>query len=115
MVIKAEKQGDGAFRLEDDKELMHEFTYSGALSFCRRRYSRDLESIDIVVSGIPYDNAVTNRQARALDPEPSEQPHHNWQSCLTFPTDSNHLGICQSLIMEIAKLIHINRQVCLIQ
>ncbi len=31
MVIKAEKQGDGAFRLEDDKELMHEFTYSPIL------------------------------------------------------------------------------------
>jgi len=41
MSKETEKQGDGAFRLEDNRELIHEFTYSGALSFCRRKYSRD--------------------------------------------------------------------------
>jgi agmatinase len=43
-------------------------TYGGALSFARRRYSRDLAGVDIVVSGIPYDNAVTYRSGCRLGP-----------------------------------------------
>lgn len=36
-------------------------TYGGALSFLRRRYTRDLEGADVVVSGIPFDAATSNR------------------------------------------------------
>jgi agmatinase len=43
-------------------------TYAGALSFCRRKYSRNLNGVDVVVSGIPYDNAVTNRPGTRLGP-----------------------------------------------
>ena len=68
MVTENKKQGDGAFRLENDRELMHEFTYSGALSFCRRRYSRDMRHAEVVVTGIPYDNAVTNRPGTRFGP-----------------------------------------------
>ena len=83
MVKNNEKQGDGAFRIKNDRELVHEFTYAGALSFCRRRYSRDLEDIDVVISGIPYDNAVTNRPGtrfgpravRAASSQLAELPH----------------------------------------
>ena len=83
MVKISKKQGDGAFRLENDRELIHEFTYSGALSFCRRRYSRDTKDIEVVVSGIPYDNAVTNRPGtrfgpraiRAASSQLAELPH----------------------------------------
>ena len=68
MSQETEKQGDGAFRLEDNRELIHEFTYSGALSFCRRKYSRDTKNVEVVVSGIPYDNAVTNRPGTRFGP-----------------------------------------------
>ena len=68
MSKETEKQGDGAFRLEDNRELIHEFTYSGALSFCRRKYSRDTKGVEVVVSGIPYDNAVTNRPGTRFGP-----------------------------------------------
>ncbi len=36
-------------------------TFSGALSFMRRRYSRDLKGIDAVVWGVPFDCATSNR------------------------------------------------------
>ncbi|GIR33364.1 MAG: hypothetical protein CM15mP46_3590 [Alphaproteobacteria bacterium] len=37
-------------------------------SFARRRYSRSLENVEVVVSGIPYDCAVTNRSGCRLGP-----------------------------------------------
>lgn len=43
-------------------------TYGGALSFLRRRYSRDYVGADVVVSGLPYDAAVTYRPGARLGP-----------------------------------------------
>jgi agmatinase len=43
-------------------------TYGGALSFLRRRYTRELTGVDVVVSGIPYDGAVTHRPGARLGP-----------------------------------------------
>lgn len=43
-------------------------TYSGILSFMRFPYSRELEGVDVVVSGIPFDNAVTYRPGARLGP-----------------------------------------------
>ena len=60
--------GDSAFRLDKNHDSWPEMTYGGALSFARRRYSRDLDDVDVVVSGIPYDNAVTYRSGCRLGP-----------------------------------------------
>ncbi len=43
-------------------------TYGGALSFMRRRYSRDLAGVDAVVWGIPFDSATTNRPGARFGP-----------------------------------------------
>lgn len=56
-----DETGDFAFRSQETKGRWHEMTYGGALSFLRRRYTRDLTGVDVAVSGIPYDCAVTNR------------------------------------------------------
>ncbi len=61
-------QGDQAFRKQDVYGRWPEMTYGGALSFLRRRYSRDLAGIDVAVSGIPYDSAVTYRPGARLGP-----------------------------------------------
>ena len=37
-----------------------ESTYGGITSFMRRRYSRDLTGVDLVVSGVPFDTATSN-------------------------------------------------------
>ena len=64
----AETRGDQAFLNSGATGTWVEMTYGGALSFARRRYSRDLAGVDIVVSGIPYDNAVTYRSGCRLGP-----------------------------------------------
>ncbi len=60
--------GDAAFRAQDPHAAWPEMTYGGALSFLRRRYSRDLDSVDVAVMGVPYDAAVTYRPGCRLGP-----------------------------------------------
>lgn len=59
---------DGAFRRESPYGTAIEPTYSGALSFFRRRYSRDLQDIDIAFTGIPFDLSVSNRPGARFGP-----------------------------------------------
>jgi agmatinase len=61
-------KGDRAFRAESLLGRAPEMTFAGALSFLRRRYSRALEGVDVVVSGLPFDGAVTNRSGSRLGP-----------------------------------------------
>ena len=58
--------GDGAFRRESLQGSTIENTYAGALSFMRRRYTRDLSEADVVVSGVPLDLATTFRPGARL-------------------------------------------------
>lgn len=44
-------------------------TYAGALSFMRRRYTRDLAGVDVCVLGVPFDSAVSNRPGARLGPQ----------------------------------------------
>ncbi|MGR3757853.1 MAG: agmatinase [Tranquillimonas sp.] len=60
--------GDQAFRREGYLGRWPEMTYGGALSFLRRSYSRDAAAADVVVSGIPFDSAVTNRPGCRFGP-----------------------------------------------
>ncbi|NQV57546.1 MAG: agmatinase, partial [Rhodospirillales bacterium] len=60
--------GDQAFRKTELLGRQPEMTYGGALSFLRRRYSRDLTGADVAVSGVPYDGAVTYRPGARLGP-----------------------------------------------
>ena len=61
-------RGDAAFRAREDSAHWPEMTYGGALSFLRRRYSRDLSGVDVAVMGVPYDCAVTYRPGCRLGP-----------------------------------------------
>jgi agmatinase len=47
----------------------HEPTYGGALSFMRRRYSRDLAGVNVAVLGIPFDAATSNRPGARFGPQ----------------------------------------------
>ena len=62
----AKEQVDHAFTREDLRGLTNENTFGGALSFLRRRYTKDLTEVDIAVTGIPFDQAVTNRPGTRL-------------------------------------------------
>ncbi|MBK8770082.1 MAG: agmatinase [Rhizobiales bacterium] len=61
--------GDDAFRRTDLKGTNWEPTYAGALSFMRRKYTRDLAGVDIAVTGVPFDQAVSHRPGTRLGPE----------------------------------------------
>ncbi|MFY0660721.1 MAG: agmatinase [Shimia sp.] len=64
----AKTQVDMAFTRDDPRGLSFENTFGGATSFLRRRYSKDLTDVDIAVTGIPFDQAVTNRPGTRLGP-----------------------------------------------
>ncbi len=59
---------DQAFRKRKPLGRWPEPTYAGALSFLRRIYSRDLDNVDVAVSGIAYDCATTYRSGCRLGP-----------------------------------------------
>ncbi len=63
-----EFDSDLAFTRESDWGTIVEPSYGGATSFMRRRYSRDLDGVDVAVVGIPYDLATTNRSGARLGP-----------------------------------------------
>jgi agmatinase len=44
-------------------------TYAGALSFMRRRYTKNVRGADAIVWGIPFDAAVTNRPGARFGPQ----------------------------------------------
>jgi agmatinase len=61
--------GDDAFRRSDLKGTNWEATYAGALSFMRRKYTRDLKGVDIAITGVPFDQAVSHRSGTRMGPE----------------------------------------------
>lgn len=63
------KDWDNAFTGEDLRGTVKgPPSYAGALSFLRRRYSRDLAGVDVAVTGIPLDSATTNRPGARFGP-----------------------------------------------
>ena len=42
--------------------------YAGVLSFLRAKYTQDLTGVDIAVTGIPFDLAVSNRPGTRFGP-----------------------------------------------
>ena len=66
MTVK--KTGDLAITRDSLYGTISEPTYAGATSFMRRKYTQDLEGVDIAVSGVPLDTATTNRPGTRFGP-----------------------------------------------
>ena len=64
----AKNQIDQAFTRDDPRGLSFENAFSGATSFLRRRYSKDMSGFDLAVTGIPFDQAVTHRPGTRFGP-----------------------------------------------
>jgi agmatinase len=60
---------DNAFAGTSLRGGAQEPTFSGALSFMRRRYSRDLTGVDLAVWGVPFDSATSNRPGARFGPQ----------------------------------------------
>jgi agmatinase len=65
----ASKSIDNAFTASAVRGAATDPTYAGALSFMRRRYSKEIEGADAVVLGIPFDAAVSNRPGARFGPQ----------------------------------------------
>lgn len=64
----AKTQVDDAFTRQNMRGCSFENTFGGATSFLRRRYTKDLTGVDIAVTGVPFDQAVTNRTGTRMGP-----------------------------------------------
>lgn len=64
----AKTQVDMAFTRAEARGLAFENTFGGATSFLRRRYTKDLTGVDLAVTGVPFDQAVTNRPGTRFGP-----------------------------------------------
>lgn len=64
----AKTQVDLAFTSDGRHGLVNENTFGGATSFLRRQYSKDLTGADLAITGIPFDQAVTNRPGARFGP-----------------------------------------------
>jgi len=64
----AKTEVDAAFTRADLKGLSFENAFAGAPSFLRRRYSKDLTGVDVAITGIPFDQAVTHRPGTRFGP-----------------------------------------------
>ena len=60
--------GDNAIIRDSLYGTIPEPTFAGAVSFMRRKYTRDLSNVDLVVTGIPLDTATTNRPGARFGP-----------------------------------------------
>jgi len=63
-----DEKGDAAFTRSSPYGASYEPTYSGATSFLRCQYTRDLNNMDVAVSGVPFDLATTGRPGARLGP-----------------------------------------------
>lgn len=60
---------DNAFTAESTRGAVeHSPSFAGALSFLRRRYSRELDGVDVAVVGVPFDTATSNRPGARFGP-----------------------------------------------
>lgn len=64
----AKNEVDGAITRAELKGLAFENAFAGAPSFLRRKYTKDLGGVDVAITGIPFDQAVTNRPGTRLGP-----------------------------------------------
>ena len=64
----AKKQVDTAITRDGFRGLAFENAFGGVTSFLRRTLTKDLTGVDLAVTGIPFDQAVTNRPGTRLGP-----------------------------------------------
>jgi agmatinase len=85
----AKHQIDAAFTRKGQRGHSFENAFAGATSFLRLSYTKDLAGVDIAVTGVPFDQAVSHRSGTRFGPRAIREasalqpydPPHGW------PTD----------------------------
>ena len=82
----AKSEVDTAFTRPALRGYAFENAFAGATSFLRRRYTKDLTGVDLAVTGVPFDQAVTHRAGTRFGPRAIREasslmpydPPHGW-------------------------------------
>ncbi len=64
----AKSEIDTAFTRKGLRGLAFENAFGGATSFLRRSYTKDLTGVDLAITGVPFDQAVTHRAGARFGP-----------------------------------------------
>ena len=64
----AKSEVDTAFTRRERRGYAFENAFGGATSFLRRTYTKDLAGVDLAVTGVPFDQAVTHRTGTRFGP-----------------------------------------------
>ena len=64
----AKTEIDAAFMRKGQRGLAYENAFGGATSFLRRSYTKDLTGVDLAITGVPFDQAVTHRTGTRFGP-----------------------------------------------
>jgi len=64
----AKHEIDLAFTRPNLRGLAFENAFGGATSFLRRRYTKDLTGVDLAITGVPFDQAVSHRPGTRFGP-----------------------------------------------
>ncbi|MEX0284036.1 MAG: agmatinase [Paracoccaceae bacterium] len=67
-LAKARSDIDAAFTRDELRGYSFESAFGGATSFLRRKYTKDLTGAQIAITGVPFDQAVTNRPGTRFGP-----------------------------------------------
>lgn len=65
---KAKSEIDAAFTRKGHRGYSFENAFAGATSFLRRTFTKDLSGVDLAVTGVPFDSAVTHRPGTRFGP-----------------------------------------------
>ncbi|MGL6210057.1 MAG: agmatinase [Paracoccaceae bacterium] len=84
----AKSQVDTAFTRPQQRGYSFENAFGGATSFLRRTYTKDLTGVDLAITGVPFDQAVTHRPGTRFGPRAIREastlmpydPPHGWPS-----------------------------------
>lgn len=82
----AKSQVDTAFTRKGLRGYAFENAFGGATSFLRRTYTKDLTGVDLAITGVPFDQAVTHRTGTRFGPRAIREasalqpydPPHGW-------------------------------------
>jgi agmatinase len=97
-VENPELDWDNAFTGSDQKGTVEGYaSYAGALSFIRRKYSRNLSGVDVAVTGVPLDTATSNRPGARFGPRAirAASPGISWAG--PWPWELNPMD-CLSIV-----------------
>ena len=82
----AKKEVDTAFTRKGLRGYAFENAFGGATSFLRRNYTKNLTKVDLAITGVPFDQAVTHRAGTRFGPRAIREasclqpydPPHGW-------------------------------------